>query len=175
MNINDSNSITQYSGPIRGSKSYLFETLFKQGATAFENFATINFTGLLRDISRFTDRPVLLTLSVSDYLIKHTSAFVEADRQALAINSPELTSGSSRYLTLLPNDQGVGLFGSNAIVLETLPPQATFYLGMVNPVDPSDTTIHPPNTSITFPPLSAFNSQELVYAIVRFRVQAQFL
>lgn len=174
MQINDTSSITQYSAAIRGSKSFFFELLFQLDGANFVNQATIDLTNISRDSSRYTDRPVLYTISISDYILKHDATFTEQERELLAINSPEITQGSTRYLTLIPNDQGIGLFGSNAIVLESLPPRATFTLGFVNPLNPSDVTIYNPNVAATVGGIN-FADQKLEYAVIRFRVQAQFL
>jgi hypothetical protein len=184
MNVNEGSSITQYSGPIRGSKSYFFECLFQLQINIpqpvfFQNSANIDFTSIIKDTSRYTDRPLLFTISISDYILKHDTSFTDpADRELLAINSPEITQGETRYLTLIPNDQGIGLFGSNAIVLEKLPPRATFTLGFVDPLNPSDTTLYNPNVQRDFTGggnTLTFPSQGLEYAVIRFRVQAQFL
>lgn len=179
MNVNDTSSITQYSGPIRGSKSYFFECLFQEVVEVpkpaeFVNKAVVDLSGISRDTTRYTDRPVLFTISISDYSLKHSVTFLETDRELLAINAPEITQGETRYMTLIPNDQGIGLFGSNAIVLESLPPRATFTLGFVNPLNPDDTNLYNPNVGGTLGGI-AFADQQLKYAVIRFRVQAQFL
>lgn len=174
MQVNDTNSITQYSAGIRGSKSHFFECLFSEVGGNFINTEIVDLTNISRDTSRYTDRPVLYTISISDYILKHKETFTEASRELLAINSPEITQGSTRYLTLIPNDQGIGLFGSNAIVLETLPPRANFTIGFINPLNRDDTTLYDPNTADTVGGI-ALADQQLQYAVIRFRIQAQFL
>lgn len=171
-------SATKYSAAIRSARSYSFEVLFQiDGNGDFENTSSVDLTNVIRQISRGQDQPVMTSFSVSDYSLKHAPGFVEADRQTLAIGAPEIERGSARYLTLVPNDTAVALFGSNAVTLESLPPKVTFTLGFLNPISTSDYVLANPNTPTNYGTTGqiAMASQQLEYAVFRFRMQTQFL
>lgn len=155
------------------------------------NQITVNLSAIKAQTQSSTNRPVLFNISLSDYVIEHEDnteipptppdGFQETDREVIVLQSSELTQGRSRYMTVLGSDAGIGLFGSNSIVLQELPDQANIKIGFINPFDVSDNQIYDPNTKIAFEinpaPLRkvTFKKQWIKYALLRFNISVNYL
>ena len=81
-------------------------------------------------------------------------------------------------MTLIGSDSGIGLFGSNSIVLQNLPDYALIELGFINPLEAIDKTIYNPNKDL---PKTAGGitilqkSQAIKYSLFRFQVCKLFI
>lgn len=74
------------------------------------------------------------SIGLSEYCLTHYAGFTEADRLPLAVRCPQLQAESeSRYLTILPNDSGAGLFSSSSVnIIGRLPPVLQFTIGILS-------------------------------------------
>lgn len=166
---------------IRSSKTYFFEVLFIKNAGG-DGFAVnpviVNLTNITRDTKTSTCRPVLYTISLSDYVLDHDEAFDDKNRELIVLACNELTQGKTRFMTIIGSDSGIGLFGSNAIVLQSLPDFIRIQIGFINMIDASDPTIYNCNQDNTFT-AGAINitlkNQMLKYGLFRFSCQVQYL
>lgn len=173
-----SSSITQ---SIRSSKTYFFEVLFVQDSTGNDfaiNPVIVNLTNITRDTKTSTSRPVLYTISLSDYVIDHDEAWNQTDRELVVLACNEITQGKTRFMTLVGSDSGIGLFGSNAIVLQSLPDFIRVQIGFVDVLNATDTTIYNCNSDkvcnaggVTI----TLKSQKIKYGMFRFSVQCNYL
>lgn len=168
---------------IRSSKTYFFEVLFVRNAAGngiYYNPVNVNLSGINSDTKSSTNRPVLYTISLSDFVIEHEDAWDEKDRCLIVLASEQLTQGKTRYMTLLGSDSGIGLFGSNSIVLQNLPDYAMIQIGFINPLDATDKTIYNPNANLVTTDNTGTititqKSQAIKYCLFRFAVQCQYL
>lgn len=173
------NPVTQ---SIRGSKTYFFEVLFVQdgAGTGFAiNPVVVNLTNITRDTKTSTCRPVLYTISLSDYVIDHQAGWNQEDRELIVLGCNEITQGKTRFMTLIGSDSGIGLFGSNAIVLQTLPDFIRVQLGFINILDASDPVIYNCNSDCPLPPVGTpfitLKAQKIKYCLCRYAVNCQYL
>lgn len=168
---------------IRSSKTYFFEVLFVQNAGG-DDFSDVckpvrvDLTKINADTKSSTNRPVLYTISLSDFVIEHQNNWNQDDRCLIVLASEQLTQGKTRYMTLIGSDSGIGLFGSNSIVLQNLPDFALIELGFINPLEATDKTIYNPNQDL---PKTAGGititqkSQAIKYSLFRFQVSVNYL
>lgn len=211
----DTSVSSTLSNQIRASKTFFFEVLFVAGdqpqfpGTLIGSYRTtpdvqlingvpyyssnavrVNLSNIKFQASSATTRPILYTISLSDYVIEHKdntstdpnnpNGFLESNREVIVISSNQITQGKTRFLTILGSDSGIGLFGSNAIVLQDLPDSADIKLGFINTLDASDTEIYDPNEILYLPigdPNTDYNltPQYIKYALLRFAVSVQYL
>lgn len=171
---------------IRSSQRYFFECLFiknENGDGIYKNPVTINLSTINAD-TKTHGTPQLYTVSLSDYIIEHNEdsstgpVFNESDRCMLVLDSKELTKGKTRYMTIIGNDSGIGLFGSNALVLTSLPDSINLKLGFINLLDATDQNIYNPNKDyeassggIVIKQLS----QKIVYCLFRLAITVSYL
>lgn len=168
---------------LRSAKTYFFEVLFvKNYANITGDFlfnpVTVNLTNITRDTKTSTNRPVLYTISLSDYVIDHEDDWEEKDRELVVLACNEITQGKTRFMTLIGSDSGIGLFGSNAIVLQSLPDFAKVQIGFINVLDATDPTIYSCNLDKAFtngPITINFKSQKMKYCLFRFSCQVTYL
>jgi len=103
--------------------------------------------------------------------------FTESTREPIAISCPQLQDQiQTRYLTILPNDQGQGLSGAVSVnLLGKLPGSLTFIAGLVNPL-PNDDTIYNFNAPRIAPGVAAPNwaSQYVRSLTLRLYVKASY-
>lgn len=168
---------------IRSSKTYFFEVLFVQNSTGTDfsdvcKPVRVDLSKINADTKSSTNRPVLYTISLSDFVIEHQDGWAETDRCLIVLASDQLTQGKTRYMTLLGSDSGIGLFGSNSIVLQNLPDYALIELGFIDPLNAQDKTIYNPNTNLvtTGGGISITQkSQAIKYCLFRFQVSVNYL
>lgn len=171
---------------IRSSRTFFFEVLFVRNAAGdglYYNPVGVNLSNINADTKSSTNRPVLYTISLSDFVIEHEDDWTknhEEDRCLIVLASEQLTQGKTRYMTLIGSDSGIGLFGSNSIVLQNLPDFAQIKLGFVNVMDASDKDIYNPNEDFTrSDPTETITitqkSQAIKYALFRFQVSCNYL
>jgi len=168
---------------LRSSKTYFFEVLFVRNAGGdglYYNPVNVNLSGINADTKSSTNRPVLYTISLSDFVIEHEDAWDEKDRCLLVLASEQITQGKTRYMTLLGSDSGIGLFGSNSIVLQNLPDYALIQIGFINPLDATDKTIYNPNADLTTTDSTGTititqKSQGIKYCLFRFQISVNYL
>lgn len=166
---------------LRSSKTYFFEVLFvKLGTTFIYNPVPVNLTSITRDTKSSTNRPVLYTISLSDYVMDHDNDWDEKDRELIVLGCNEITQGKTRFMSMIGSDSGIGLFGSNAIVLQSLPDIVRIQLGFINILDASDPVIYNCNSDKDFTADGGvmnitLKSQKLKYCMFRFAVSANYL
>ena len=171
---------------IRSSRTYFFEVLFVRNAAGdglYYNPVNVNLSNINSDTKSSTNRPVLYTISLSDFVIEHEDDWTknhEEDRCLVVLASEQLTQGKTRYMTLLGSDSGIGLFGSNSIVLQNLPDYAMIQIGFVNVLDATDKNIYDPNKDFTTTDSTGTititqKSQAIKYALFRFAITIQYL
>lgn len=166
---------------IRSSKTYFFECLFIKNAagTGFAvNPVIVNLTNITRDTKTSTCRPVLYTISLSDYVLDHDETFDDKNRELIVLACNEITQGKTRFMTIIGSDSGIGLFGSNAIVLQSLPDFIRIQLGFVNLIDASDPNVYNCNQDQTFSAGGidiTLKNQMMKYGLFRFAVSVSYL
>ena len=170
---------------IRSSKTYFFEVLFVQNA-AGDDFVEsckpvrVDLSKITSDTKSSTNRPVLYTISLSDFVIEHQTAWPQDDRALIVLASDQLTQGKTRYMTLIGSDSGIGLFGSNSIVLQNLPDYALISLGFIDPLNATDKTIYNPNKELKTYDTSGTieiiqKTQAIKYCLFRFQISVNYL
>lgn len=171
---------------IRSSRTFFFEVLFVRNAAGdglFYNPVNVNLSNINADTKSSTNRPVLYTISLSDFVIEHEDDWTknhEEERCLIVLASEQLTQGKTRYMTLLGSDSGIGLFGSNSIVLQNLPDYAQIQIGFINPLDAQDKTIYNPNEDLVTSDNTGTititqKSQAIKYCLFRFQVSTNYL
>jgi len=171
---------------IRGSNTYFFEVLYNGSfqtplpypGPIIPQPARIDLSNIINDTQSATDRPVLYNISLSDYVIEHEEGWDQNERELLVLSSNEITQGKTRFMTLLGSDSGIGLFGSNNIVLQFLPSIASIKFGFIDVLNARDNNVYDPNTAITFTNgliSQTFSSQQIKYALFRFQITCNYL